>query len=150
MMEMMFCPGYNVGMQSSKTSKQSRKKASDAPAATAETAPVKESKTTARTARTSQSKKAVDPVPAAAKSHRKPSAKTSEANVTAPPKVMAAAAGSTVAITADPVGPMAAPANLPHEEVAKLAYSYWIERNREHGYAEHDWHRAIHELTQTR
>lgn len=30
----------------------------------------------------------------------------------------------------------------PHEEIAKLAYSYWEQRSRQHGHAVEDWLRA--------
>ncbi len=33
-------------------------------------------------------------------------------------------------------------AAINHEEVARLAYKYWEERNYAHGFAEEDWHRA--------
>lgn len=155
----MFYARYNILMQSSKTSKPSRKKAIDAAASSAEKTGAAEVKITARAPRAAQSKKTVDPVPAAAKSHRKPAVKsivnesTVEAIVateTVAPKAMAAAAGQSVALSADPVGPVAMPVTLSQEEVAKLAYSYWVDRNYEHGYAEQDWHRAIIELSKAR
>lgn len=31
-----------------------------------------------------------------------------------------------------------------------LAYSYWVERDYEHGYSEQDWHRAIQQLSHSR
>ncbi len=34
-----------------------------------------------------------------------------------------------------------------HEEIAKLAYSYWESRGRQHGNAVEDWLRAERELT---
>jgi hypothetical protein len=33
-------------------------------------------------------------------------------------------------------------ASVNYEEVARLAYKYWEERNYAHGFAEEDWHRA--------
>jgi hypothetical protein len=33
-----------------------------------------------------------------------------------------------------------------HEEIAALAYTFWLERDGEHGFAEHDWLRAEREL----
>jgi hypothetical protein len=76
--------------------------------------------------------------------------------VTEAPKAMAAAAGvgSTFseAPVIDPVGVVTAPESgvgpqYSREEVAKLAYSYWISRGYSHGYAEEDWLRAEAELT---
>jgi hypothetical protein len=41
----------------------------------------------------------------------------------------------------------AAPAKTAtHEDIAKLAYSYWLERGGAHGFAEQDWLRAEREL----
>jgi hypothetical protein len=33
-----------------------------------------------------------------------------------------------------------------HQEIARLAYSYWEARGRRHGSAEEDWYRAEREL----
>jgi hypothetical protein len=33
-----------------------------------------------------------------------------------------------------------------HEEIARLAYSYWEGRGRRHGCAEEDWYRAEREI----
>jgi hypothetical protein len=33
-------------------------------------------------------------------------------------------------------------ASINYDEVARLAYKYWEERNYAHGFAEEDWHRA--------
>lgn len=30
----------------------------------------------------------------------------------------------------------------PHDEIARLAYSYWEARGRQNGFAEEDWYRA--------
>ena len=35
-----------------------------------------------------------------------------------------------------------------HDEIARLAYSYWEARGRQHGSAAEDWLRAERELTQ--
>ena len=37
--------------------------------------------------------------------------------------------------------------SLSHEDVAKLAYSYWEARGRQDGFAEQDWLRAERELS---
>jgi hypothetical protein len=52
----------------------------------------------------------------------------------------------------DPVGVVTAAENvaLPQhsrEDVAKLAYSYWVARGYSHGQADEDWLRAEAELT---
>ncbi len=48
---------------------------------------------------------------------------------------------------AEPKPVTAAPAkNVAHEDIAKLAYSYWLERGGAHGFAEQDWLRAEREL----
>jgi hypothetical protein len=36
----------------------------------------------------------------------------------------------------------AAPAPINYDEVARLAYKYWEDRNHADGFAEEDWHRA--------
>jgi hypothetical protein len=35
-----------------------------------------------------------------------------------------------------------------HDEIARLAYSYWESRGRQHGYAEEDWTRAERTLSE--
>jgi hypothetical protein len=71
------------------------------------------------------------------------------------PKAMSAAAGfesaSSDAAIIDPVGVATAPENgtrahYSQEDVAKLAYSYWIARGHSHGAADEDWLRAEAEL----
>ena len=42
------------------------------------------------------------------------------------------------------------PREVAHEEIAKLAYTYWIARGHSHGGAEEDWLRAERELLQRR
>jgi len=41
---------------------------------------------------------------------------------------------------------MATPAVPSHEEIARLAYSYWQARGRQHGSSQDDWFRAEREL----
>ncbi len=36
------------------------------------------------------------------------------------------------------------------QQIAELAYSYWLERGEHHGYAEEDWLRAERELATAR
>ena len=121
-----------------------------------------------RASRSSKSKKAASTETAPAKNHRKaavgaasiPASEGSLIANTLPevpeaPKAMTAAAGagSTISEAAviDPVGVVAVPENgagpqHSREDVAKLAYSYWIARGYSHGYAEEDWLRAEAEL----
>ena len=73
-------------------------------------------------------------------------------------RTMAAAVGSASVIL-DPAGVVTPPAGAEAisgkselvreagpEEIAKLAYSYWIARGYSHGSAEEDWLRAEREL----
>jgi hypothetical protein len=53
------------------------------------------------------------------------------------------AAGTTPAATAEAV---AAPYSPPQEEIAALAYSYWVTRGYQGGCPEEDWLRAEQEL----
>lgn len=74
------------------------------------------------------------------------------------PKVMAAVAGASESagivpesVVIDPVDAVAAPENgtrshYSHQEVADLAYSYWVARGYAHGSHEEDWRRAEAEL----
>lgn len=36
---------------------------------------------------------------------------------------------------------------LDHEAVARLAHSFWVEREYVHGFADEDWHRAVKVLS---
>ena len=124
-----------------------------------------------RAPRSSKSKKESSGEAPSAKNHRKsavgaaaiPASESSLVAKTLPedvgtsntPKAMAAAAGfesaSFDAAVIDPVGVVTAPENSTgpqhsREDVAKLAYSYWIARGYSHGAAEEDWLRAEAEL----
>jgi hypothetical protein len=127
-----------------------------------------EATTKPRASRSSKSKKEVSAEAPSPKNRRKsalgaaaiPASETSLVAKALPestdaPKTMAAAAGfesaSFGAAVIDPVGVIAAPENgMPsqhsHEDVAKLAYSYWIARGHSHGAADEDWLRAEAEL----
>ena len=117
-------------MQSSKTSKQSRPKTAESASKTAETTAAKEVKKSPRAPRASQVKKTLDPVPAAAKSHRKISGGAVES-------------AKEVPVASRPL----ASSTSSHEEIAKLAYSYWADRNFAHGHHDEDWARAVRELS---
>ncbi len=123
-----------------------------------------------RASRSSKSKKEVSSEAPIAKSRRKsaigasdiPTSESSlvanalrEIEVTDAPKTMSAAAGAefvpSESTMIDPVGVIAAPENgtgpqHSREDVAKLAYSYWIVRGYSHGMADEDWLRAEAEL----
>lgn len=72
-----------------------------------------------------------------------------KATTTAKPRKTAAKKSSN-AVTADPVstnGHAAAQGrHVPHEEVARLAHTYWQQRGHKHGHHEEDWFRAEQEL----
>ncbi len=155
---------------------QSRKAASKKTNKSASEAVVNEKKAAAeptkkpRVPRSSQPKKKAETAALSTNSHQKAavgamSIPASESSLLAktlpesidPPKPMATAVGlgsrsSHPAVAIDPVGVVAAPGNgkrsqYSREDVAKLAYSYWIARGYSHGGAEEDWLRAEVELT---
>lgn len=123
-----------------------------------------------RASKSSQSKKEVSAEVSSARNHRKstvgaaaiPASEGSLVKKTLPvendtPKVMAASAGvgfesiPSDAVIIDPVGVVVAVENdvvsqHSREDVANLAYSYWIARGYSHGYADEDWLRAETEL----
>jgi hypothetical protein len=71
------------------------------------------------------------------KKPRTMAAKTDEPKATAPKKI---AAKSNVT-------EMKAPQKrASHEEIAKLAHLYWLQRGRQHGHDAEDWFRAEREL----
>jgi hypothetical protein len=53
------------------------------------------------------------------------------------------------AVTEAPVAPTTAPISE-REEIAKLAYGYWLERGGQHGSPEQDWLRAEKEFRRRR
>ncbi len=59
------------------------------------------------------------------------------------------AAGSEAAAGTNGAPPQAQPA-IPHEEIERLAYSYWLERGGQGGSPEDDWFRAEQELRRRR
>jgi hypothetical protein len=148
-------------MQSSKPSKKSLKKEEER---LSETAPVSEAPKTRSTRASKTPKETVEA--SSAKVHRKSPAAPIvrvEANDPGPAKVMAAAAGAGVTTggIVDSVGVLAAspiqetslsnPAiqsngTISHEEIARLAYSYWESRGFTHGLADEDWIRAEAQL----
>jgi hypothetical protein len=153
-------------------SKKTSKNANEAIVNESSAAATAEVKAKPRAARSSRTKKETPAEVPSARGHRKSAvivkhvpaaesplvAKTfSEENDT--PKAMSAAAGSGFefaspsAAIIDPVG-VVTPAvessvapQFSHEDVAKLAYSYWIARGYSHGHNDEDWLRAEAELS---
>jgi hypothetical protein len=62
------------------------------------------------------------------------------------PRAAAASKRHTKATPALPAVETAQEAVLDHNEVARLAYSYWVARNYQHGSSVEDWLRAEREL----
>lgn len=142
-------------MQFNKASKKTRNIAEETTASAPEIAAGGEGTSKPRATRSSKTKKAEITEAGPVNHHHKASSATLER-----PKAGAAAVASTSSIV-DPVGvvapaietePMnrietaAAAREVSQEEVAKLAYSYWIAGGYEHGGAEKDWLRAEQEL----
>ncbi len=67
--------------------------------------------------------------------------------VVAKPVVDAPDAKPVVEPTDIKIAPVASPVSASAEEIAKLAHSFWVERNYAHGSAEEDWLRAEKALT---
>jgi hypothetical protein len=90
--------------------------------------------------------------------HNKGNSTAPESASTTNGRALAATVGSASVIM-DPVGVVMPAASadtellggeVGHEEIAKLAYTYWIARGHSHGSAEEDWLRAERELRQRR
>jgi hypothetical protein len=129
-------------MQSSKTTKKTAKPAAEVTAAS-EKKTVKEAAKTTRAPRAAKSDTAVSTT-AAAKGHRKAASPISpavSASVEQPRAMAATATASAVPVSS----PVAEPT---HEDIAVLAYSYFVARGYEHGYEKQDWERAVAALTQ--
>src|SRR5436305_123635 len=158
-------------MQSSKSSKKTRKIAEETPAPVLEPKAATEATSKPRSTKSSAPKKeGVESRPA--KSHRKlspPKIIESVAAIAAEPvavkeKAMTVAVGSDAvhSATIDPVGIVTSSvsaseltenepftptaSSIGHDEIARLAHSYWIARGYKHGSAEEDWLRAEREL----
>ena len=93
----------------------------------------------------------------AARTHEEslPAAKVSTPNKTSHHHLKASPAGTPVVVAATPVieEVVAVATAVPlkgnvvaHDEVARLAYSFWEERNYTDGFAEQDWQRALQTL----
>jgi hypothetical protein len=148
-------------MQSNKTSSKKTRKNAEASNAVPEIASTAQQTTTpkSRATRSSTVKKSETSETASAKRHRKASSPSPIESTTAT-KTMDAAA---VEVTSSPVPAVAIPEptavvindapaqpHVAHEEIAQLAYSYWVARGYHHGFTEEDWYRAEQELKSRR
>lgn len=134
----LFDYAYNIPMQSNKAPKKTRKIAQEAGVAADNNAAAEISPRSAKSSKTKKPEAAdmglanhqhkTSSVPEPVKADSAPSTKT-----------MAAAAASK-----EPTKPVS------HEEIAKLAHSYWVARGYAHGSAEADWLRAEQELQASR
>jgi Protein of unknown function (DUF2934) len=148
-------------MQSGKSTQKSKKNVIESHPSPEVITPLESSKTAKRAA------KPLASAPAAAKEAKvaKPkslSAKsrlTSSERTTHSTSLHRAAKPATVPSEAAPEMPLASPAvehakapittkhrHFTHDEVSKLAYSYWLARGKHGGNAHEDWIRAEHEL----
>jgi Protein of unknown function (DUF2934) len=149
-----------ISMQFNKASKKTRTIAEESKASAPETSAAAEVAANPRATRSSKTKK-TEPTETGSVKHRHNKGNVPSAPDTAPAqRANGKAAGSFIV---DPVG-VAAPTpekepaannesrlahrEVAHEEIAKLAYSYWIARGCSHGSAEEDWLRAERELRQ--
>ena len=152
-------------MQSRKASNSKKTSKNANEAIVSEKNAAAETKAKPRASRSSRVEKEVSAEVSSAKNHRKsavgaaaiPASEGSLVAKTIPegshtPKAMAAAAGASFdAAVIDPVKIVTAPENgteprYSYEDVAQLAYSYWIARGYSHGHADEDWLRAEAEL----
>jgi hypothetical protein len=133
-------------MQSNKASKKTRKITDETVTAAPEINAAGEATGNPRNSRSSKSKKIETAEMGLANHQHKAGSpavsETSTAENTPLAKTMAAAASADVT----PV----LPRQITHEEIAKLAHSYWAARGYAHGSAEADWLRAERELVATR
>jgi hypothetical protein len=154
-------------MQLNKTSKKTRNIADETKASAPEKGAAAEVTPNPRTTRSSKTKKTeITETGPVKHRHNKVNSATSADAAPAPGvNARAAAAAGSSAIIVDAVGVVAPalekdnatfspevelPREAAHEEIAKLAYSYWIARGHSHGAAEEDWLRAERELRQRR
>lgn len=129
MLTKLFDYAYNIPMQSNKAPKKTRTVAHDT-GMPADNNAAAEAINTSRSAKSSKTKKAEAADMGLANHQHKTE------NVPAV-KGMAVAATQQIAQTVQPVS---------HEEIAKLAHSYWASRGYAHGSADADWLRAEQEL----
>jgi hypothetical protein len=133
-------------MQLNKASKKTRNIAEETKASAPEKNAAAEVTANPRSTRSSKTKKTETTETGPVKHHHNKSNSATSPDATPAQRtngkaVAAAGAGSVIL---DPVGEVA------QEEIAELAYSYWIARGHSHGGAEEDWLRAERELGQRR
>jgi hypothetical protein len=156
-------------MQWNKASKKTRNIADETQASATETNAAAEMTPKPRTTRSSKTKKTENPETGSVKHHHKGTSAVADAGTEKNGvRTLAAALGgaSVSANIVDPVGVVAPPVQpepaiasvaetparrqVTQEEIAKLAYTYWIARGYGDGGAEQDWLRAEQELTARR
>jgi hypothetical protein len=138
-------------MQLNKTSKKTRNIAEETIASAPEISAAAEGTPKPRTTRSSKTKKTETTETGLVNHHHKTSS-VAEKPKSAP---VTSSIVDPVGVVAPPVEPEsltraaaagAGSSDIAHEDVAKLAYSYWIARGYSHGGAEQDWLRAEQEL----
>jgi hypothetical protein len=154
-------------MQFSKTSKKNRNNADETQASAPETNAGAEMTSKPRSTKSSKTKKTETAETGTVKHHHKgTSIMAVDAGTDKNGATLAATAGiaspgivASVGVVAPAVQPEPAIASaletparsrIKQEEIAKLAYTYWIARGYADGYAEQDWLRAERELTARR
>lgn len=143
----MFVCAYNIPMQSNKAPKKTRKIVDEAVTASPDIGA--EATGNPRSAKSSKSKKA-ESADMGLANHQHKTGSTSLAepgrteNVQTGKTMAAAAAAGTPQTTANAAHPVT------HDEIAKLAHSYWAARGYVQGSAEADWLRAEQELSARR
>lgn len=141
----MFACAYNIPMQSNKAPKKTRKIADEQAMAVPEIG-AEATASKPRSAKSSKSKKA-ETADMGLANHQH---KTSSASTVELPRTEIAPAGKAIAAAASagtasgPQGVSSTP--ITHEEIARLAYSYWAARGYTQGSAQADWLRAEQEL----
>ena len=138
-LENLFESRYTVSMQLNKASKKTVKNADKAVAAAPESTVVAEVAAKPRVSRSSKTKKSEGQEMTSGKHLHK-----SASPVLAEPVVSQEAVPPTSKLE---VKHVANPAKTDPQAIARLAYSYWVERGHAHGFAEQDWLRAEKELT---
>lgn len=141
MLTKLFDYAYNIPMQSNKAPKKTRKIAHET-GIPADNNAAAEAITTSRSVKSSQTKK-IEAADMGLANHQHKASPVPEPKAENVPAVkgMAAAATQQATQTVQPVS---------HEEIAKLAHSYWAARGYTHGSADADWLRAEQELRASR
>ena len=128
-------------MQSKKTSKTTSTNVDNGSVAATEKTVTAEVSPKPRTLKSAQPTKSEVAKPRAAKHHHK-AVPVEKAAVPAGPE-SSTSLPEKAAIAAS--GPITTP-SVTHEQIAELAYSYWVSRGQRHGSSQEDWFRAEQEL----